>query len=259
MAQGIGELYGVVAGSMVQERRLEVLAHNLANVATVGFKADIPIFEVVPVPPPPASMIPVMSPSTALTPTPSLAGVYPTFAGIRTDMSQGELLNTGNSLDLAINGKGWFAVQTDQGIRYTRKGNFTLNNQGQLATQDGWLVVGNRGPITIRGNDIRIDPRGTITVDEQEVDQLNIVTAPSDDAFEKEEGVLFALKPGIQPGGADAAMDVKQGFLERSNISPFRGMVELVNVMRANESYQKVLQTFSDITSRAINDVGRLR
>lgn len=259
MAQGVGELYSVVAGSMVQERRLEVLAHNIANVATVGFKADIPIFEVVPVPPPPASMIPVMSPSAALTSAPSFEQGYPTFTGIKTDMSQGELHGTGNSLDLAINGKGWFAVQTAQGIRYTRKGNFTLNDQGQLATQDGWLVVGNRGPITIQGNHIRIDPRGTITVDEQEVDQLSIVTAPSDDALQREGGSLFALKPGIQPGGTDAAMDVKQGFLERSNISPFRGMMELVDVMRANESYQKVLQIFSDITSRAINDVGRLR
>lgn len=260
MAQGIGELYTVVAGSLAQESRLEVLAHNLANVATIGFKADVPIFEVISSPRTPS--VPGMPSARSATPPPpalSFEGTYVTFVGVKTDMSPGELRSTGNPLDVAINGKGWFSVQTPRGIRYTRKGTFTLDNQGQLVTQDGWPVVGNRGPITIQGRDVRIDPRGVITVDEQEIDQLKLVVAPGDDAFQKEESSLFAPKPGVAPVAAEATMDVKQGYVELSNVNAIKGMTALIDVMRAHESYQKVLQAFSETTSRVINDVGRLR
>jgi flagellar basal-body rod protein FlgG len=245
---------------MAQEDRLEVLAHNLANVATIGFKADIPLFDVISSSPAPS--VPGTPPPRSLAPSPpalSLEGSYVTFAGVKTDMSQGEFRHTGNPLDLAINGKGWFSIDTSRGIRYTRKGNFTLNPEGQLVTQDGWPVLGTRGTITIEGKDIRIDPGGIITVDGHETGQLKIVEAPGDDAFQKEDSSLFAPKPGVEPVEREAHMDVKQGFLELSNVNPIKGMTALIDVMRAYESYQKVLQTFGETASRAINDVGRLR
>ena len=255
-----GELYSIVAGSLAQASRLEVVAHNLANAATIGFKADIPVFQVTSPPRTPAG--PGILPARSLASSPpelSIEGTYVTFVGVKADMSPGELRNTGNPLDVAINGKGWFSIQTPRGIRYTRKGNFTLNNQGQLVTQDGLPVVGNQGPITLQGGTVKIDPHGAITVDEQEVDQLKIVVPPSDDAFQKEESSLFAPKPGVAPVEAEATGDVKQGYVELSNVNVIKGMTELMDVLRAHESYQKVLQALNEAASRVINDVGRLR
>src|SRR6266511_2656668 len=152
-------LYAVVAGSLAQERRLDVLANNLANVSTVGFKADVPRFEVIPSPP--APFVPGAFPIRSLEPSSRAFFVqeaYVASTGVKADLSPGETRSTGNPLDLAINGKGWFAIQTPWGTRYTRNGSFTLDSQGQLVTHDGWPVIGNNGPMTIQGNEVRIDP-----------------------------------------------------------------------------------------------------
>jgi flagellar basal-body rod protein FlgF len=253
-------LYAVVTGSFAQERRLEALAHNLANVATAGFKADIPRFEVVPAPSPPAVLAALPThPQTLLSPTAFVQNAYPIFTGVKTDLSAGELRQTGNPLDLAINGQGWFSVETPQGVRYTRNGSFTLDHQGQVVTQDGWPVLGNGGPITVQGSNIIVNPSGAIIVDGQEIDRLKVVTAQENDAFQKAEHALFTLSPGATAIDVEAKADIKQGFLELSNVNPIQGMTALIDAMRAYESYQKMLQTWSETTSRAVNDVGRLR
>jgi flagellar basal-body rod protein FlgG len=104
-----------------------------------------------------------------------------------------------------------------------------------------------------------INPQGTIIVDGQEIDKLKIVDAQENDAFQKAEHALFALRSGASVEGTEAAADIKQGFLEQSNVNPIKGMTALIDAMRAYESYQKVLQTWNEMTGRAVNDVGRLR
>jgi len=252
-------LYAVVTGSLAQERRLEVLAHNLANVATAGFKADIPLFEVVPAPSPLAmpGALPI-HPQTPSSPIAFVPDAYTVFTGVKADLSAGELRQTGNPLDLAINGKGWFSVETPQGIRYTRNGSFTLDHQGQLVTQDGWPVLGHGGPITIQGSNVLVSPRGAVIVDGQEIDRLKVVAAQGNDAFQRAEHALFALRPGATVEETADGADIKQGFLELSNVNPIQGMTALIDAMRAYESYQKMLQTWNETTSRAVNDVGRL-
>jgi flagellar basal-body rod protein FlgF len=257
MANG---LYTVVSGSLAQERRLDVLAHNLANVTTVGFKADVPVFEVIVAPPPLiASGFPIMGALSAPPPMSVLQESYVGFTGVKADLSAGELRSTGNPLDVAINGKGWFSIETPAGTRYTRNGSFSLNPEGQLVTQDGWPVSGNNGPITLQGNVVKIDSRGFIVVDGQEVDQLKIVTLPAENAFQKAENALFAAPPGAAVEEAATDLDVKQGYVELSNVNAIKGMTALIDAMRAYESYQKVLQTWNETTARAVNDVGRLR
>jgi flagellar basal-body rod protein FlgF len=253
-------LYAVVAGSLAQERRLDVLANNLANMSTAGFKADVPLFEVIPSPA--ASSVPGAFPLQSLNPSSRASFVqeaYVTPVGLKADLSPGEMRSTGNPLDLAINGKGWFSIQTPWGTRYTRNGSFTLDSQGQLVTHDGWPVMGNNGPITVQGNNVRIDPRGVLMVDGQEIDQLKIMEPSGDKAFQKAEGSLFAPKPGAGAMQVAPEPDVKQGLIELSNVNPIKGMTGLIDAMRAYESYQKALQTWSETTSRAVNDVGRLK
>jgi flagellar basal-body rod protein FlgF len=184
---------------------------------------------------------------------------YVGLSGVKADLSAGELRGTGNPLDVAISGKGWFAIETPVGIRYTRNGSFSLNHEGQLVTQAGWPVLGNNGPITLQGNAVKIDSQGTISVDGQEVDRLKIVTSPAENAFQKAENALFAATPGAVVEEVEAALDVKQGYVELSNVNAIKGMTALIDAMRAYESYQKVLQTWSETTARAANDVGRLR
>ena len=257
MSQG---LYPIVAGSLAQEHRLAVLTHNLANAATIGFKADVPRFEVT-FPPPPTSL-PENPAATERIPSPAplLAGEgYVSFTGVTADLSPGALRSTGNPLDLALGGRGWFSVQTPRGTMYTRKGTFTLDSQGQLVTQEGWPVIGTRGPIAIEGKDVTVDPRGTVTVDGQEVDQLKIVAPPDADAFQKADSSLFALQPGKAPLESVTDAEVKQGFLELSNVNVIQGMTALIDVMRTYEAYQKVQQTFGETTARGVNDVGRLK
>jgi flagellar basal-body rod protein FlgF len=257
MAHG---LYAVVSGSLVQERRLEVLTHNLANVTTTGFKADVPLFEVVSSSP--STLVPGAFPVRGIAPTspvPFVQEAHVTLTGVKADLSPGELHHTGNPLDVAINGQGWFSVQTPQGIRHTRNGSFTLNNQGELVTHDGWPVMGNNGPITIQGSNVKISPQGVLSVDGQEVDQLKILQVSEESALQKAEGSLFAVKPGATANEAGPELDLKQGYVELSNVNPIKGMTALIDAMRAYESYQKVLQTWSETTARAVNDVGRLR
>jgi flagellar basal-body rod protein FlgF len=257
MAQG---LYAVVAGSLAQERRVEVLANNLANVSTAGFKADVPLFEVIPSPA--GSVVPGAFPTRSLDPSSRASFVqeaYVTPTGVKADLSPGEMRASGNPLDLAINGKGWFSIQTPWGTRYTRNGSFTLDSQGQLVTHDGWPVIGNNGPMTIQGNNVRIDPHGVIMVDEREIDQLKIMEPSGNEALQKVEGSLFAANPGAGAMQVTTEPDVKQGLVELSNVNPIKGMTALIDAMRAYESYQKALQTWNETTSRAVNDVGRLK
>ena len=95
---------------------------------------------------------------------PILQESYVGFTGVKADLSAGEFRSTGNPLDVAINGKGWFFIETSAGTRYTRNGSFSLNHEGQLVTQDGWPVIGNNGPITLQGNVVKIDSHGGITL-----------------------------------------------------------------------------------------------
>jgi flagellar basal-body rod protein FlgG len=253
-------LYAVVAGSLAQERRLEVLAHNLANATTAGFKADVPVFEVVSAPSPaPMPATSPMSPVASPIPTPLMRDSYIAFAGMRVDTSSGELRHTGNPLDVAIDGRGWFAVETPQGVQYTRNGSFTLTAQGQLVTHDGRPVLGTTGPITIRGNQISIDSRGVISVDGQEIDRLKVIDVQGNDALYKVGHSLLAAAPGASVADPTTNAAIKQGFLEQSNVNPINGMTALIDAMRAYEAYQKVLQTWSETASRAVNEVGRLR
>ncbi len=175
------------------------------------------------------------------------------------DFSDGPLEKTGNPLDVAIDGKGFIAVQTPGGERYTRDGSFQINAQGQLVTTGGNVVLGTSGPITFQptDRDIKISSEGTITVGEGIVTQfdsirgkLKLVKFDNRQSLTKEGANLYSASAGAaQP---DIASRVNQGFVEKSNVNAVTEMTRMMEVMRTYQSVASLMQQQSDLRKNAI-------
>ncbi len=177
---------------------------------------------------------------------------------IRTDFDQGNIRSTGNTLDFALHGKGFFKIDTPQGNEYTRKGNFLLDSEGFLVTQAGNKVLGKGGPIQIDGGEIRVDAEGVITVDESEVGQFDIIDLVDYGNVSKKGMALFQ-KGRANEETALSETEVNQGYVELSNVNVTQEMVQMIDCLRAFETYQKMIQVLDGVNKKAINEVGRLR
>jgi flagellar basal-body rod protein FlgF len=252
-----GDIYIAAAGALACEKRLEIISNNLANANTVGFKMDQGYFaQVDPNDPtlPTAGNAPNLS---------SQADLFWSNFNVYTDHSNGPLKKTGNDFDLALQGDGFFCVQTPDGVQYTRQGDFTLNADGVLVTRNGWPVLGESGEITVTSNanpnqyeKFAVDEQGNVSVDGQQVDTLRIVNIAELNRLSKAGDTLF--KPPAA-GAAEVGAEnfkVSQGFIEMSNVDAVKMMTEMIEVLRGYESYQKVIQAADDANSKAINQVG---
>ncbi len=247
-----GDLYLVGAGALLQQMRLDTISNNLANMATAGYKQDKVVFRTNPqVQPPEADLSPLPVADQVISPyAPPMEQIL--------DFSQGPLEKTGNRLDVAIEGPGFFKVQTPQGVRYTRKGSFLLDAKGILSTPEGYPVLGQGGPITIDGSKIEIHQDGTITVDGDEAGQLEVVDFPHPYKLKRQGQSLFAPQDGaIQEMPAEGAT-ISQGFVERSNVEAIRAMTEMIETLRIFESYQKIMRSIDDAQAKTVNEVGKL-
>ncbi|HEX16684.1 MAG TPA: flagellar basal-body rod protein FlgF [Deltaproteobacteria bacterium] len=226
---------GIVSGAVAVERRMEEIAHNLANVDTPGFRREVMALKVV-------------------SPT---GGMYPQTVEIAlraADLSPGPLKPTGNPLDLAIGSEGFFAVETPQGVRYTRRGSFRIDQEGYLVTDRGYRVLGQGGPIVIEGGQPVINEEGTVMVGDEVVDTLRVVSFADRTRLVAEGDGLFRYDG---PEGEIAEVEdpqVKQEFLEGSNVVPVVEMVKLIEVTRIFEAYQRALQTIDDLSRRALEE-----
>lgn len=247
-------LYPVLSGALSQEKRLEVITNNLANVNTAGFKKDLPLFEGIGL-----AAGPGAGPNGSINPTPTFEMLRQTF----TDFTPGPVRMTGEPLDLAIDGEGFFAVQTPGGVRYTRGGSFTLDSQGQITTYDGFPLLGSGGPITVPAGALQVDAEGRLSVKGTEVgaQSTDIDTLPvyrfSDLSGLKKIGqTLFEATAG----GATPFPEgrITQGALEDANVNPVEEMVAMITVMRLYESAQKAIQTADEVAGKTSNEVGRL-
>lgn len=251
-----GEIYMAAAAALAYEKRLEVIANNLANVTTAGFKRDDVAFQ--------AYLTSAESVATAIDlPYPDgQAGesFWVTYES-HTDFSPGPLQQTGNRLDLALNGKGFFSVESPEGPVYTRRGNFRLSPEGVLVTQEGWPVQGTGGEIRLEasgagpsGLEVSIGEDGTVRVNGRDVGRLRI---------EDVAGGLLKIGQGYF-AAADAAavpappeeVRVAQGFLEMSNVEAVRAMTEMIEILRGYESYQRVIRSIDEANAKSINEVG---
>lgn len=248
------QIYSAIASGIIQERRLEFLANNLANSSTIGYKQDRPIFDIAYFPNASNVKQDKNTGNVSLTSDNFLA----TLAGTKIDYTPGALAYTGNNLDLTIEGEGFFVIETPQGRRYTRQGTFGLSPQGILTNEQGYQVAGERGEITITGSRVLIKDDGTVMVDGREIDKILIHDFPKPYMMVKEGGALFVAPQGQNGTPTEqGAFKVKQGYLEMANVNVIREMTLMMEVLRAYESYQKVIQTITEANSRAINQVGK--
>jgi flagellar basal-body rod protein FlgF len=255
-----GEIYMAAVGALAYEKRLQIISNNLANSNTVGYKQDqgqFKIFNLADIPEGPIQT------SDELDTT--QADMFWNQFNVYTDHSAGSLKNTGNDLDLALVGKGFFCVQTPDGIHYTRKGDFTLNADGVLVTRTGWPVMGESGEISIDGQanpqrhkKFSVDEEGNISVDGNQIDSLRLVDFQPPYNLTKVGEALFKPAESVPAEIQAGDVRVSQGFLELSNVDAVKMMTEMIEVLRGYESYQKIIRSVDEVNSRAINEIGRM-
>ncbi|MBF0438485.1 MAG: flagellar basal-body rod protein FlgF [Magnetococcales bacterium] len=262
-------LYAAVNGALRTEMRLDVLANNLANVNTNGFKENNITFEsfmtkpgIEQFPLPGDSFMghkgPMEMPYPFINPASSAYSMsYPAAPSTTTDTTQGALKGTGNPLDVAIDGDGYFVINTPEGRRYTRDGSFQVNAAGELVTKDGHTVAGTGGgPIVIGSQAVEISQDGTIANASGQVGQLLRVGLPKE-ALKKMGHNLISAPQQMERGLAGARGGFKQGFLEASNTNTMRGMTQMIEANRNYENYMKIIQNMDSLDGQA-NQIGQL-
>ncbi|RMF93472.1 MAG: hypothetical protein D6734_09990, partial [Candidatus Schekmanbacteria bacterium] len=164
---------------------------------------------------------------------------------------------TGNPLDLAINNQGFFKVNTPNGIKYTRNGNFSLDKSGRLITSEGYSVLGESGEIILKDSNIKIENDGSIKSGKSTIGKIALVNF-KDLSVLKRDGNSFYLPLGMEDQEIPAEdATVSQGYLELSNVNIVQEMVKMLTVVRANESYQKIIENFNTINFKASNELGK--
>jgi flagellar basal-body rod protein FlgG len=176
----------------------------------------------------------------------------------KADFTPGPSRYTGNELDVALDSKGFFKIQTSNGIRYTRDGAFKLNAKGDLITSNGDTVLGENGSITIDGSKVSIGGDGQVTVDNEPVDRLMVVDFENLQLLGKEGSSYYSYKGEERDISTVQDVSVKQSYLESSNVKATEEMIKMMETYRAFESVQKAIQSIDKITDRMINDYGEV-
>ena len=239
-------------------RSLEMISNNLANMSTPGFKKDFLVYEETA--PDETSRSQSAFEGQFNMHEPVQDKIYASSSMQFTDFSQGALKQSGQMSDMALDGDGFFVVDTPEGDRYTRNGNFSLNKDSVLTNLNGFIVQGNNGPITITDPNFKILPDGGVMQNNVETDKVKVVDFPKPYSFEKLGGTLFKLKDEGEMFNTKQPDNyrVVQGSLEMSNANAVNGLTELIAVSRAFESYQRVIQNYSNLNSRAVKEIAKV-
>ncbi|MCX7274082.1 MAG: flagellar hook basal-body protein [Burkholderiales bacterium] len=234
------DVLAIAAASMADDMaRLATISHNLANATTPGFKRDISYTR------PFAAYLQAYGqpPQTLATSLPVTATVV--------DFKPGSLRYTGVPLDLALDGDGFFELQTDQGPLYTRQGKIEVDARGRMISAAGFPFAGD---LILTSGAPRIDQQGRVFEADRLIGQLRVVTFDRPIALQKVGDALFsASNPGA---GRQGDIRVRQGYLENSNVVPVAEMVGVIQTMRHFEANQKLIQSHDDILDRAIRTLG---
>ncbi|HAT1882075.1 TPA: flagellar basal-body rod protein FlgF [Legionella pneumophila] len=233
-------LYNAISGGRSDFKRQEIIANNLANINTPGFKADL-------------YQAQTMYMNNANGNNQFSVHSFITQNANGVDTSPGELITTGRDLDVAIDGEGWMAVQDSQGREaYTRGGSLRLNPNGQLITASGKVVLGDGGPISIPpAQSIEIGLDGTISIVPLEgdakslaiLDRIKLVTLDRNNIYKNDEG-LIQLKSGAAI--ANSNIKLQSGALEGSNVKAIDQMVAMISAGREFDAQMKLLSTVDD-------------
>lgn len=239
--------YAASAGLAAQAQALELVANNLANLGTAGYRGQQATFRS------------LLAGSERLLGNAVNAAVndYGVLGGSRIDRQSGSLSATGNPLDLAIAGKGFFEVRSSTGVLYTRNGGFHRTAEGQLVNAEGDLVLGEQGPLQLPNGAVAVSGDGTVSVDGAVIGRLRIAEFAPDTSLTAAGKALYSAPQGSALAAASST--VRQGMLEESNVSPVEGVVQLIAIQRSAEMMQRALAVFdSQLNQTAVQDLPRV-
>ena len=258
------ELWVPVSGAVAQQRKLEAIANNVANGNTPGYKRDEVVF---------SEYLTALNkkqevnlPRKEWSPddfyqTMGAEKAFVKVAGTYTDFTSGQLQPTGNPLDLALKGPGFFEILTPKGINYTRKGNFILGRDGTLSTDQGSTILGkNEGPnrpITLPQGKLTVSQEGELFIEGKRVGQLSIVEFRDIHSLKKVSGANFVNQNTNNVLANPSNTKVFQGFLESSNVNPIGEMSELIKAHRHFGSMQNVIKAYDNIAGKGVNEIAK--
>jgi len=257
-------IFTPLSGALAQERVLEIIANNLANMNTAAFKGDTVTFKLLEAEPekryseplPPANFKVNLE---DLMPLRGNEMAYVGVADVQRDLTPGPAQQTGNDTDLMIEGDGMFQVMTPEGMRYSRAGNLLLNTNGVLVSQSGHPILGEKGNIVVRGGGFEVNRRGEIYQDGQLVDRIQLVSFANDQQLERvgnnyfhytgpEEGKKVVENPALM-----------QGYVEGSNVNAIKNLTAMIIAHRSFEAYQKAISNYDKMMEKSSNTIGEVR
>ncbi|HVA26177.1 MAG TPA: flagellar hook-basal body protein [Chloroflexota bacterium] len=265
-------LYTAASSMLAQMRREEVVTNNLANVNTVGFRADDAELKAFPLMFVQRLFDGNRDANGNVLPSTEVGGLNTGLMvdQVTTSFREGSVRETHSPLDMAIRATAgptsppaFFAVQTPTGTEFTRAGSFSRNANGELVTNQGYRVLGAGGaPIVLpasQDSEVRVQPNGAIFVNNQQAGQLQIVTFANPVALDKPGNTLFAqnVRSGPPTPAAPADFAIQDHALELSNVDPVRSMAEMMDTMRVYEMNQKMVQTQDEVLAKAVNDIAK--
>ena len=241
-------IYVGLSRQMVLRKEMDIIANNIANMDTTGFKVE--------------SMIQKTDPSE---PAVTLGGPRPVkFVspdGVARDFGQGTLVKTDGQLDMAIEGKGFFQVRGPEGVRFTRDGRFTTDTTGRLVTQAGHTVLDEGGgEIQIDGEkgQVAVGADGTLSQGNERIGKVGMYAFANAGALEKAGDNQYRNTSNQQPTAATEAR-LRQGYLESSNVKPILEVTRMVEVSRAYERTAKMIDSEADLSRRSVERLGRVQ
>ena len=253
-----GGSYITLSGILAVERQLSAVTNNLANVNTAGYKSTNVNF---------AEFLSqkAINANESGENKPLVDKAYPIVLNTYNNMSQGALKKTGNRLDLAIKGSGYFVVSTPTGVKYTRNGVFSLNQAGELVTQEGYPVLSTfKKPIFLneRGSDVTISGSGEISLTDPQTGNkmysgtILIANFKNPQYLSKYGNTLFSETKSSGAPVENQNPDILQGYIEESNVNEIKGMVQMINISETYNNMMQALKSYSTVDNTAINTVG---
>ena len=274
------ELWVPLSGAIAQQRNVETIANNVANANTPGFKKEQVVFK---------EYLAALDKDGAQIDLPqkewkpedfyrsyNAEDAFVKVDGTYTLHEQGQLSPTGNAFDNALNGPGFYEVLTPNGVRYTRKGSFTINNEGKLVTDQGFLVLSKSPPptadangkvtlttpaasraIAVGNNKFSISLDGEVFSGSGKTADISVVEFNDQHALKKEGSSLFINPDQQNIKIGESKTSIHQGFVEQSNVNAVSEMSSLINANRNFESIQRVIKTYDTMSGKAVNEIAK--
>jgi len=245
-------LYTSATGMAAQQKRMEVITNNLANATTAGFKQDDLLtssFEDL--------MVRRTGDSTLANPSVEIGvlnyGIH--IDEVTTSFENGTLKETGNSTDFAVEGDGFFVVNTPAGERYTRTGTWTVSSTGNLVTQEGYEVQGTQGPIRVGNASFAVSADGTVQ-SAAGTDQIRLVTFEDVNSLRKEGNNLYIANNTTPAAGGGGK--IRQGYLESSNVDLSKQVTDMIQTYRSFEISQRMIRMQDEKLGKSVNEIGKI-